>query len=106
VTGEAHEALERVGIRPGDAVTSNASSGLPLFRDKDRWGPLTIDQLPFAWFPPGGLGLVLAVALSHADDCEARPALMLMARAVGGDHVVGWTTETWSFESLTGWRMT
>ena len=104
VIDEAREVLERVGTVPGDVVTSNASSGLPLYRDKDRWEPWTIDQLPFAWFPPGGLGLVLAIALSYEDDGEARPALMLMARAMSGDHVVGWTTELDSYEALTGWR--
>lgn len=100
MSDEALERLRGVGLRPGDVVTSNASSGLPMYRDRDRREPWTPDQLPFAWFPCGGLGLVLAVGMSHHPAAEARPAALLLALSMEPAHVMGWTTEVEAYEAI------
>lgn len=98
---EAREALERVNLRPGEVVTSNASSALPLWPTLDTVNSSYRTLLPSSWYLPGRLAVVLSVALSYSDDSEARPAAFLLV--MGDTECIGWTTELTSYESL-GWE--
>lgn len=101
MTDEAREALERTGLRPGDVVTSNASSALPLWPTLSTIGTSYRVILPSSWCLPGDAALVLSVALSYSDDSEARPAALLLV--MGDTECIGWTTELTSYESF-GWE--
>ena len=99
---EAQEALERVGIRPGDVVTSNASSRLALWASLDTSCTGELRFVASEWVRPGELALVLGVALSHDDDSEARPAALLLV--LSERQAMGWTTELTAYEAFTWWR--
>ncbi len=95
------EALERVGIRPGDVVTSNASSRLPLWASLDIASATPMRFVASEWVRPGELAFVLGVALAHNDYSGAQPAVLLLV--LSERQAMGWTSELATYEVLP-WR--